>query len=292
MTDTELTIRQPFDKAQDKAQDTTSTELIKRDHATVAATIYRYTDIAFQRGEGVYLYDFEDRKYLDFVAGIATMNVGHCHPAVVEAICDQARTLIQGASHVGYMEPYVDMLESLKTIAPGDLKNGKGILMNSGSEAVETGIKLARYVTNRSMILAFTESFHGRAMGALALTASNTIYRQRLTGLFTGVYHTPYPYCYRCPLKHESPEPLRFRGPQVPGLCGRHRHHERRTLSPGRGGGHLRPSPHSHPRRFPRGLHGALRGHAGVTQGRRPWRSQEWQGHPNEQWVRGCGDGR
>jgi 4-aminobutyrate aminotransferase len=197
MTDTELALRQ--------AQDTSSTELIERDHAIVAAAIYRYTDIAFQRGEGVYLYDFEGRRYLDFVSGIATMNVGHCHPAVVEVICDQARTLIHGASHVGYMEPYVEMLEALKAVAPGDLKNGKGVLMNSGSEAIETGIKLARYVTNRPMILAFTESFHGRPMGALALTASNELYRRRLAGLLTGVYHTPYPYCYRCPLKHESP---------------------------------------------------------------------------------------
>lgn len=198
MTDNELTLQQ--------VRDTGSAELIERDHGTVAATIYRYTDIAFQRGDGMYLYDFEGRKYLDFVAGIATMNVGHCHPAVVEAICDQARTLIHGACHVGYMKPYVDMLEALKAAAPGDLKNGKGILVNSGSEAVETGIKLARYVTNRSMILAFTDSFHGRSMGALALTASNTLYRHRLPSLLTGVYHTPYPYCYRCPLKHESPE--------------------------------------------------------------------------------------
>ena len=171
----------------------TSLELIERDRDTVAAAIYRYTDIVFQRGEGVYLYDVEGRKYLDFVAGIATMNVGHCHPAVVEAICNQARTLIHGACHVGYMEPYVDMLEALKVVAPGDLRSGKGI-------------KLARYITNRPMILAFTDSFHGRAMGALALTASSTLYRQRLAGLLTGVYHTPYPYCYRCPLKHESPE--------------------------------------------------------------------------------------
>jgi 4-aminobutyrate aminotransferase len=187
-------------------KESVSARLIERDHATVAATIYRYTNIAFQRGEGVYLYDFEGHKYLDFVAGIATMNVGHCHPAVVEAIRDQAHTLIHGACHVGYMEPYVELLEALKDVAPGELKNGKGILVNSGSESVETGIKLARYVTNRSMILAFTDSFHGRSMGALALTASNTIYRQRLAGLLTGVYHTPYPYCYRCPLKHESPE--------------------------------------------------------------------------------------
>lgn len=183
-----------------------SLNLIERDHATVPATIYRYTDIAFQRGEGVYLYDFEDNKYLDFVSGIATMNIGHCHPAVVDAICDQAHALIHGACHVGYMEPYVNVLESLKAIAPGDLHHGKGILVNSGSEAVETSIKLARYVTNRSMIIAFTESFHGRTMGALSLTASNPIYRHRLPSLLPGVYHTPYPYCFRCPLKHKSPE--------------------------------------------------------------------------------------
>jgi 4-aminobutyrate aminotransferase len=70
---------------------------------------------------------------------------------------------------------------------------------------VETGIKLARYVTNRPMVLAFTDSFHGRSMGALGLTASSTLYRRRLSGLLSGVYHTPYPYCFRCPLMHESP---------------------------------------------------------------------------------------
>jgi 4-aminobutyrate aminotransferase len=187
-------------------QEYSSAELIDRDQASVAATIYRYTDIAFQRGEGVYLYDFEGRRYLDFVSGIATMNVGHCHPDVVSAINDQAQTLIHGACHVGYMKPYVDLLEALKAVAPGELKNGKGILINSGSEAVETGIKLARYVTNRSMILAFTDSFHGRSMGALALTASNTLFRQRLPGLLTGVHHTPFPYCFRCPLKYPSAE--------------------------------------------------------------------------------------
>ena len=181
-----------------------SQAIIERDAASVASTIYRYTDIVFQRGEGVYLYDFEGRQYLDFVSGIATMNVGHCHLQVVEAICDQAQTLIHGASHVGFLEPYVDMLEALKDAAPGELKSGKGILVNSGSEAVETGIKLARYVTDRAMIIAFTDSFHGRSMGALALTASNTLFRRRLSGLLPGVHHTPYPYCFRCPLKHES----------------------------------------------------------------------------------------
>ena len=183
-----------------------SAGIIERDQAAVASTIYRYTDIAFNRGAGVYLYDLEGREYLDFVSGIATMNVGHCHADVVEAICEQANILIHGACHIGYMEPYVAMVEALKAIAPGELKNGKGILVNSGSEALETGIKLARYVTNRPMVLAFTDSFHGRSMGALALTASNTLFRRNLSSLLTGVYHTPYPYCFRCPLKHESPD--------------------------------------------------------------------------------------
>jgi 4-aminobutyrate aminotransferase len=183
-----------------------SESVINRDNNAVASTIYRYTDIVFQRGEGVYLYDVEGNEYLDFVSGIATMNVGHCHPEVVEAICEQAKKLIHGACHVGYMEPYVELMEALKAVAPGDLKNGKGIFVNSGSEAVESGIKLARYVTNRPMILAFTDSFHGRSMGALALTASSTLYRERLSSLLAGVHHVPYPYCYRCPLKHQSPD--------------------------------------------------------------------------------------
>lgn len=183
-----------------------SDALIQRDHAVVSETIYRYTDVVFHHAKGVFLYDMEGRRYLDFVAGIATNNVGHCHPAVVEAICDQAGKLIHGASHVGYMEPYVLLLEALIRVAPGDLAQGKGILMNSGSEAVETGLKLARFVTGRPMILAFTDSFHGRSMGALACTASSPLYRRRLSGLLTGVHHCPYPYCYRCPLGHSSPE--------------------------------------------------------------------------------------
>ena len=96
MTNSESTLTQDGDF--------NSEELIAHDQASVAGTIYRYTDIAFQRGEGVYLYDFEGRKYLDFVSGIATMNVGHCHPDVVDAINDQAQMLIHGACHVGYMK--------------------------------------------------------------------------------------------------------------------------------------------------------------------------------------------
>lgn len=189
-----------------RTQDLNSEQVIERDKSTVTPAIYRYTDIAFQRAEGVYLYDFDGRKYLDFVAGIATMNVGHGHPVVKEAILDQVNKLVHAACHVGYMEPYVAILETVKALAPGALREGKGVLMNSGSEAVETAVKLARYVKNRPMVLAFTDSFHGRPMGALALTSTSPVYRERLTGLLTGVYHLPYPYPFRCPTLHDSPE--------------------------------------------------------------------------------------
>lgn len=181
----------------------TSSQLIERDQSVVTPAIYRYTDGAYARGEGIYLFDFEGRRYYDMVAGIATMSVGHCHPRVVAAITDQAQTLIHGAAHVGYMQPYVDILEKVLSLAPSPLDQGKGVLLNSGSEAVEAAIKLARAVTGRSMVLAFMESFHGRPMGALALTASSSGYRRHLTPLLSGVEHVPYPYCYRCPFGHK-----------------------------------------------------------------------------------------
>jgi 4-aminobutyrate aminotransferase len=183
---------------------TTSADWIARDKKVVTPAIYRYTDIAFERGEGVFLYDFEGKRYYDFVAGIATMSVGHNHPRVVAAITEQAKKLLHGAAHVGYMQPYVEILEKLLSLAPTPLNQGKGLLTNSGSEAVETAIKLARAVTGRSMVLAFLDSFHGRPMGALSLTASSSGYRKHLAPLLSGVEHVPYPNCFRCPFGHKN----------------------------------------------------------------------------------------
>ncbi|MCX7938949.1 MAG: aspartate aminotransferase family protein [Anaerolineae bacterium] len=188
----------------------TSDSLIARDHEVVSPAIYRYTDIAFARGEGVFLYDFEGRRYYDMAAGIATMNVGHCHPRVVKAIADQAQTLIHAAAHVGYMAPYVEMAETLRSLMPPPLNTGKVLLVNSGSEAVETALKLARVATKRSTVLAFIDGFHGRPMGALAATGSNSGYRRHLAGLLAGVEHVPYPNCSRCAFGH---------GPRTPQTC-------------------------------------------------------------------------
>jgi 4-aminobutyrate aminotransferase len=183
---------------------TSSSQLIERDKKNVTPAIYRYTDIAFARGKGSFLYDFEGNRYYDFVSGIATMNVGHNHPRVVAAITEQAGILIHAAAHVGYMQPYVEILEKLISLAPAPLNQGKGVLLNSGSEAVETAIKLARATSGRSMVLAFMDSFHGRSMGALSLTASSSGYRKHLASLLGGVEHVPYPYCYRCPFGHKD----------------------------------------------------------------------------------------
>lgn len=185
----------------------TSTEVIERDKATVTPALYHYTDVAFARGEGIFLYDFEGRRYYDTAAGIACMNVGHCHPRVVRAVVEQASTLMHAASHAGYIAPYVDILTKILSLAPSPLREGKGILLNSGSEAVEAGIKLARMVTGRQMILAFIGAFHGRPMGALSLTASSGVYRRHLGGLLVGVEHVPYPTCHRCAFGHGGHTP-------------------------------------------------------------------------------------
>jgi 4-aminobutyrate aminotransferase len=171
----------------------TTQDLLNRYEAVTAPALYRYTDLAFVRGAGPYLFDAEGRRYLDFASGIATMSVGHSHPKVIDAVVAQLRTLMHTSTHIGVVEPYVRMLEKLRAIAPGALRGGKGILVNSGGEAVEAGLKLARYATRRPFVVAFQHAFHGRPMGALAATASNAAYRRRLSTLLPGVFHAVYP---------------------------------------------------------------------------------------------------
>lgn len=172
---------------------TKAEEVRARDRATVSPAIYRYTDVVFAHGRGAELWDVDGRRYVDFAAGIATLNVGHSHPRVVAAVTDQAGRLMHGAAHIGYMEPYVQLAERLRAHAPAPLDGGKVLFVNSGSEAVEAALKLARMVTGRSMVMAFLGAFHGRPMGALGATASSATYRRGLAALLAGVVHVPYP---------------------------------------------------------------------------------------------------
>ena len=151
-----------------------------------------------ERGEGAIVEDVDGNRFLDFSAGIAVVAAGHCHPRVVEAIRKQAARLIHMSGTDFYYEEMVALAEKLAEIAPGD-EPRRVSFGNSGAEAVEGAIKLARYATGRDQIIAFFGSFHGRTMGALSLTARKAVQRAGFGPLIPGVVHAPYPYCYRCP---------------------------------------------------------------------------------------------
>jgi 4-aminobutyrate aminotransferase len=193
-----------------EAVESASAQLLARDKNAVSNAIGRYTEVAFARGEGSYVWDVDGKRYTDLAAGIATNAVGHCHPRVVKAVVEQASTLMHAGTPVGYTGPYVEIVEALKETLPAPLNNGKAVLMNSGGEAVETALKLARMMTKRSMVLGFTGGFHGRGMGALAATASSANYRKGLNGLLSGFEHVPYPDCHTCVYGH---------GPRTPDAC-------------------------------------------------------------------------
>ena len=140
--------------------------------------------------------DVDGNRFLDFNAGIAVVATGHCHPRVVEAIRQQAGKLLHMSGTDFYYENMVQLAEKLAALAGGSRRVYFG---NSGTEAVEAAIKLARYHTGRQQFIAFLGSFHGRTMGALSLTGSKNVQKKGFSPLVPGVHHVPYPNCYRCP---------------------------------------------------------------------------------------------
>lgn len=171
-------------------------EWLAREQAHLAKVLYRYTPLVIEHASGSYLYATDGRRYLDFASGIAVTNLGHAHPAVLRAAHEQIDKLVH-VSVVAHHEPMIELAERLSAVAPG--KANKVFFGNSGAEAVEGAIKLARYVTGRAAIIAFQGAFHGRTYGALSLTASKAYYRERYEPFLPGVYHVPYPYAYRNP---------------------------------------------------------------------------------------------
>lgn len=165
--------------------------LLERGGQHLAPVLPRLYDLVFERGEGPYLYTTTGEKYLDFIAGVAVNNVGHCHPEVVRAVQEQAARLIHSCLVYAYYPPAVELAEALAAAAPGDLDTV--FFANSGTEAVEGAIKMARAVTGRPGIIAFRGAFHGRSMGALSLTSSSSYYRTLYEPLVGSVYHAAYP---------------------------------------------------------------------------------------------------
>jgi 4-aminobutyrate aminotransferase len=177
---------------------------VARDAQFISPSYTRSYPLVAKAGRGAMVEDVDGNVFLDFSAGIAVVATGHCHPRVVEAIQKQAAELIHISGTDFYLPNMVDLAERLAAVTPG--KEPKKVFFgNSGTEAVEAAIKLARYHTRRDKIIAFYGCFHGRTLGALSLTASKAVQRKGFGALLPGVFHIPYPNSYRCPYGNASP---------------------------------------------------------------------------------------
>jgi 4-aminobutyrate aminotransferase len=170
--------------------------IIERDSKFVSPSYTRDYPFVIARGTGAVVEDVDGNLFLDCAAGIAVNSTGVSHPDVVKAITDQAQKFIHMSGTDFYYEPQVRLAEDLAGIVPieGAVRTFFG---NSGTEATEAAIKLARYHTKRQGIIAFFGAFHGRSLGSLSLTASKAIQRRGFAPFMPGVYHAPYPQCYR-----------------------------------------------------------------------------------------------
>src|SRR3954447_300401 len=155
----------------------------------------RITNLVVDHGEGSWLMTLDGERYLDYTSGIGATNTGHAHPRVVAAVQAQAAKLLHGQQNIVYHEPGLRLYERLQGLLPGG--PWQAFLSNSGAEAVEASIKLARVATGRPVIIAFRGGFHGRTGQTMALTAAKDVYRAAFEPLPGSVYHTAFPYCYR-----------------------------------------------------------------------------------------------
>lgn len=170
----------------------------------VPKAIYNVVPIFVARGEGAIIQDVDGNEYIDFATGISTLNIGHRHPKVVEAIKEQVDKYLHLCFHVTLYEPYVRVAEKLASIAPGNFDK-KVVLINSGAEAVENAVKIARRYSGKPSIITFEHAFHGRTRLALSLTGHVNPYKYGFGVMDPCVYRVPYAYCYRCSFGHEYP---------------------------------------------------------------------------------------
>lgn len=163
--------------------------------AELSPILKQATPVVAARGEGAYIYDEDDRRYLDFTAGIGVTSTGHCHPRVVAAAQEQVGTLVHGQYTTVMHRPLLRLTERLGDVLPAGLD--RLFYVNSGSEAVEAALRLARQATGRQNVIVFQGSFHGRTMGAASLTTSGVKIRAGIGPLMPGVVVSPFPYAYR-----------------------------------------------------------------------------------------------
>jgi len=172
---------------------------IERDAKVVSTSYTRDYPLVMARGEGVAVEDVDGNIFLDCAAGIAVTATGHSHPDIVKAIVDQAHKFLHMSGTDFYYEGQIRLGEELSAIAPMKGPH-RSFFGNSGTEANEAALKLAKYYTKRHNVIAFFGAFHGRSMGSLSLTASKITQRKGFGPLVPGTYHAPYADCYRCPV--------------------------------------------------------------------------------------------
>jgi 4-aminobutyrate aminotransferase len=163
--------------------------------ADLSPHLKQATPVLAARGAGAYLWDEADRRYLDFTAGIGVTSTGHCHPRVVEAAQRQVATLIHGQYTTVMHRPLLTLAERLSDVLPAPLDTL--FFVNSGSEAVEASLRLARHATGRTNVVVFQGGFHGRTIGAASMTTSGTKFRSGFGPLMSGVAVSPFPYAFR-----------------------------------------------------------------------------------------------
>ncbi|MHB2025678.1 MAG: aspartate aminotransferase family protein [Elusimicrobiota bacterium] len=183
-----------------------SKELLREREALVSKASAAYTSVFIAKALNAMVWDVDGKEYVDFAGGIGAINVGHCHPRVVSAISEQAGKLIHTSFHVAAYPSYLDVCRELIATIPGAGAK-KTIFFNSGSEAIENAVKLAKAFTKRNAVICFSNAFHGRTLFCLALDGKYKPLRQHFGPYPGGVYRAPFPYPYRPPLGI-SPEKL------------------------------------------------------------------------------------
>lgn len=172
--------------------------VLAKDATYMSPSYTRSYPLVADRGAGMFITDVDGNRFLDFTAGIAVTATGHCHPEVVKAAQEQVARLIHMSGTDFYYRLQSDLAERLASIVP--ITGPKKVFFtNSGTEAVEAAMKLARYHTRRTRFVAFLGAFHGRTLGALGLTASKAVQRRHFSPMMPDATHVPYGYCFRCP---------------------------------------------------------------------------------------------
>lgn len=165
---------------------------------------FNVTPSFVKSARGAMITDVDGRELIDFAGGIGVMNVGHSHPKVVEAIKSQAEKFTHTCFHIVMYEPYVELAKKLCALTPGSFPK-MAVFANSGAEAVENAVKVARHYTKRPAVITFANAFHGRTYMTMTLTSKVMPYKFGFGPFMSDVYRMPYAYCYRCPLGLEYP---------------------------------------------------------------------------------------